>query len=170
MKNYTGMTIKTINLEIQEDETFVTYGRYVVSDHGHIFNTYGRRLKPNDIGDGYHQVTLYGQGDRKSMLVHRIVAKLFVDNPHGYSEVNHKDGNPSNNHWSNLEWVTASQNVKHAYDLKGKRERPNRGRLDRCQVLTIRSIGRDLPVTQLARYFKVNRSTVRQVLDNKTWR
>lgn len=155
---------------MKEHEVFLTYGRYVVSNHGYIINPYGKRLKPNDIGGGYHQVTLCGQGDRKSVLVHRIIAKLFVFNPFGYSEVNHKDGDPSNNHYSNLEWVTPSQNVKHAYDLKGKRVRPNRGSLDRFQVGTIRSIGNTVPVIQLARYFKVNRSTVRMVLNNKTWR
>ena len=46
--------------------------------------------------------------------VHRIVAEVFVPNPYGYSEVNHKDGNKKNNCATNLEWVTHKRNIEHA--------------------------------------------------------
>lgn len=48
-------------------------------------------------------------------LVHRIVATYFCDNPEHKPEVNHIDGNKSNNKASNLEWVTRSENELHAY-------------------------------------------------------
>lgn len=51
-------------------------------------------------------------------FVHRLVAELFCynDDPINKTEVNHIDGNPSNNRWDNLEWVTPSQNIRHSVD------------------------------------------------------
>jgi hypothetical protein len=47
--------------------------------------------------------------------VHRLVAKEFIPNDDPKKEINHKDGNPKNNHVSNLEWVTHSENLIHAH-------------------------------------------------------
>ena len=55
------------------------------------------------------------KGKKKSVVVHRLVAKAFVPNPNGYPQVNHKDGNKHNNHFDNLEWVTGSMNLLHAH-------------------------------------------------------
>ena len=46
-----------------------------------------------------------------------MVAKYFCQNKHNYTEVNHIDGDKTNNHPQNLEWVTRSENLKHAYKL-----------------------------------------------------
>jgi hypothetical protein len=62
---------------------------------------------------GYPRVELYGKG----VYVHRLVAEAFIDNPHNKLYVNHKDGNISNNCVDNLEWVTASENARHSFDI-----------------------------------------------------
>ncbi|PFA42012.1 NUMOD4 motif-containing HNH endonuclease [Bacillus thuringiensis] len=51
-----------------------------------------------------------------TVYVHRAVAETFLENPHNKPEVNHIDGNPENNHLSNLEWVTKKENMNHAFD------------------------------------------------------
>ena len=50
----------------------------------------------------------------RSIPVHRLVAQEFCSNPLGRKEVNHKDGNKNNNHYSNLEWVSREENRRHA--------------------------------------------------------
>lgn len=64
----------------------------------------------------YPQITIGFEGHRETYKMHRLVAILFVPNPENKPEVNHKDGNKSNHHSSNLEWNTHAENVQHAYD------------------------------------------------------
>ena len=68
------------------------------------------RVKDNT---GYGRLYING----KRYKIHRFIAELFVPNPEHKTEVNHKDGNKLNNRADNLEWVTRSENQKHAYKL-----------------------------------------------------
>ena len=70
-----------------------------------------RTLKGSSYSGGYSGVTLHKDGCTKFVNIHRIVAEAFVPNPLEKEEVNHKDENPSNNHASNLEWVTHKENL-----------------------------------------------------------
>ena len=89
---------------------------YSVSANGLIKNNRsGRILKPSPDSHGYPQVILSDHGHKKAHLVHRLVAKAFVDGYDDALQVNHRDGNKFNNRSSNLEWVTPSENSKHAY-------------------------------------------------------
>lgn len=88
---------------------------YEVSDCGRIRNSEtGRELKPQR-SNGYLRVTLCDDTGHHQRNVHRIVAETFIPNPSGYTEVNHIDGNRTNNSVTNLEWCTRSGNMKHAY-------------------------------------------------------
>jgi hypothetical protein len=74
-----------------------------------------------DNGRGYLKVFLSNKKHKKMMRIHRLVAYAFVPNPNNYPEINHIDGNKSNNHVSNLEWCTRQQNMIHAYATKAKK-------------------------------------------------
>lgn len=65
---------------------------------------------------GYLSVTISINGKKYNKDIHRLVAQKFIENPDNKKYVNHKDGNKSNNDISNLEWVTFSENMQHAYD------------------------------------------------------
>lgn len=74
----------------------------------------------------------------KNTKVHRMIALSWLsnDDPDNKIQVNHKDGNKFNNHVDNLEWVTESQNQRHALDtgLKGKGSELYNSQLDEYQV------------------------------------
>lgn len=68
----------------------------------------------NKTGD-YIRVVLQKHGRKpKTVLVHRLVAKVFIPNPLNLPVVNHKDCDKQNNSVSNLEWCTNSYNVRHS--------------------------------------------------------
>lgn len=94
-------------------------GRYEVSDEGNVRSLLGiepKLMKPGMHNSGYLYVILsVGDGTSKNVLVHRLVAEAFVPNPENKPDVNHKDGNKQNPCAYNLEWVTKSENMYHAY-------------------------------------------------------
>ena len=101
-------------------------GVYRVDENGNVFSCWRNRLlKAHDNGIGYLQVSLssrdkHGKIVVKFKKVHRLVAEQFLPNPNNYTDVNHKDGNKSNNHVSNLEWCTHSENIFHSFFVRGK--------------------------------------------------
>lgn len=104
-----------------------------VSSMGRLRNRDGVVFTPKPRQDGYVQTMIAS----KNYLVHRLVATSFLPLPPSpdHVEVNHKDGDPSNNCVSNLEWCTKQENVKHSYDTNteratsvGRLAKPVRGR------------------------------------------
>jgi hypothetical protein len=73
-----------------------------------------RIMKINSHSKGYQKIKLLKESKPYYMLVHRLVAENWIENPMNKKEVNHKDGNKSNNHIDNLEWVTSRENKIHA--------------------------------------------------------
>lgn len=94
-----------------------THDLFEVSNHGNVRYKRTKSPKPlNNRSIGYSYVHYYSGGKQYLRPVHRLVAIAFIPNPENKPFVNHKDGNKRNNHVENLEWCTASENSKHAYD------------------------------------------------------
>lgn len=105
-----------------------TDGGYEVSNLGRVrsmkrYRGQTGRIMPQTVqpsGRGgrltYCAVMLWVNNKAQCRKVHRLVAEAFIPNPDGLPQINHKDGDKLNNHVSNLEWCTAKQNTRHAWD------------------------------------------------------
>lgn len=98
-------------------KTIVEFPNYMVSNFGNVKGIYGNILKSWSNDSGYNKITLINNGNKFNRFIHRLVANVFIENPNNYNEINHIDGNKSNNHTSNLEWCTHKQNMVHARDI-----------------------------------------------------
>ena len=100
-------------------------GEYSITDCGKVFGHKRSCFRVVTFaGKGYGQVTLTRGKIRKEIAVHRLVAELFVynPNPEKLNQVNHIDLDKTNNHYSNLEWVDCTRNMRYMTPTK-KRSR-----------------------------------------------
>ena len=91
---------------------------YAVSDEGYLFNTRKNRKVDGSVKrTGYVEVFMRdGTGKKKTYLLHRLIASTFCEKKDGETEVNHIDGDKTNNRADNLEWVEHGDNLKHAFE------------------------------------------------------
>lgn len=111
--------------------------KYVISSDGYVLNT--KTNKPvvfSKDKKGYMKARLYSPNStnpdkRKPFRLHRLIAKAFLNTYSDKLQVNHIDGDKTNNHISNLEMVTASENMYHAWnnlDSSARKEKLNKRR------------------------------------------
>lgn len=93
-------------------------GLYEVSSTGKVRNSSGKEIKQTIRGRGYLGVCLHKDGKQFQRYTHRLVAEAFIDNPLGYSCINHKDENKKNNEVSNLEWCDFKYNNSYGTRLE----------------------------------------------------
>lgn len=146
--------------------------KYSVSDFGRIKNTKtGKVLSPFRQNRGYIQIRLFlGGGESWRPAVHRLVAEAFI----GPSdlEVNHKDLNKENNRIENLEYVTRSQNQKHASEngVWGGHN-ADAAKLTSDQVLAIREAHAtgSKGYGKLALEYGVDKSNIAAIVKRRSW-
>lgn len=100
--------------------------RVKVSNKGHVISCKRGACSPYKVrhsNSGYQMVTAISG---KPQFVHRLVAETWIDNPNHYKEVNHINGDKNDNRMENLEWVTPSQNIRHAFQIGLKKGTPIR--------------------------------------------
>jgi len=113
---YERKTIKEFPLfQVSTSGEIISIGRRWGSNgkKGIIFRE--KIIVPCDNGKGYKQYFMYCDKQKKHMrYIHRLVAQAFIPIVEGKTQINHKDGNKSNNNVNNLEWCTKSENMTHA--------------------------------------------------------
>ncbi len=103
--------------EINKQGTVRSLARDVLGKDGTIY-PFRARIKKHYINTktGYLSTSLWKNNTSTVEYIHRLVAKVFLPNPENKPEVNHKDGDVSNPHVDNLEWVTSEENSIHAVE------------------------------------------------------
>lgn len=149
-------------------------GRYEASEYGEIRHSLNKNIrKPRMNKFGYLQMNFSrndGTGKSDTVLVHRLIALTFIENPNNLPEVNHKDGNKSNNHVDNLEWCTPSENGKHAHKMGLSYvyygESHPCAKLTNEQVHQIRKMYNEEHISQqkIADFFSVSQITVSRII------
>jgi len=96
---------------------------YIISESGIVMRSskkrgthIGKIVKSHTDKKGYTRTRLTNGEKASTLKVHRLVAMAYISNPHNLSQVNHKDTDKSNNHYSNLEWCTNPENKTHAME------------------------------------------------------
>ena len=109
---------------------------------------------------GYYTVRLSNEGKSHTQYVHRLVAKAFLPNPQSLKFVNHRNGVKTDNNIRNLEWVSHSSNIKHAYDL-GLIKKTNKPVIDICRGKKFNSS------KEAAQFHNIKYSTLRNYLNGQ---
>lgn len=160
-------------------------GFYEVSNYGRFrsldrVSSNGRRHTGRMIGtrpvNGYLHACLCRPGQQSQYLAHRLVAAAFIGQcPPGHT-VNHRDGDKQNNHISNLEYMTPSQQMRHAravcgyVSVRGK-QHPSTTLSD-GKVMLLREMYRSGVYTQqdLDAIFGISQTAVGRILDRTNWK
>ena len=122
---------------------------------------------------GYFRVNLSKEGKIKRIAVHRLVALAFISNDDNKPQVNHINGIKTDNRLENLEWVTLSENIIHAYANKliiRKGEKHTQNKLTTQNVFEIRNLlSKGLKQDENAKKYGVIRQTIGCIKNGKSW-
>lgn len=152
--------------EIKFSEKYNCY----VSNMGYIIRRNGSKSYPTKRKDNGYYVIKDGNGRTKR--IHRMVAETFLGEPDLRLDVNHKDGDKSNNRLDNLEWVTRSENLLHAYSIgihsKIQGEKNKRSKLTLKEAQEIydgyETDGYNTNTMELARKYNISPRIIRTIV------
>ncbi len=140
------------------------------------FKSKGAILKGCESMNGYTKYTLSVNGKQKTLVGHRIVAEAFLDNPDNKPMVNHKNGIKSDNRLCNLEWVTDSENIRHAIDTGLIPIRNGEdiyfAKLTNYQASLIKGMYHhdNLSVTEISKCTGIKRRSIADLIAERTWK
>ena len=164
VKGYEGFYCVSDDGEIKALERTMHKGKCHRTWHEHI-------LKTAIDAKGYLRTSLSKNGKTSTVKIHRVVAEAFLENPFDLPQVNHIDGNKQNNSVSNLEWISQSDNMKHACKTGLKL---CSGENNSCSKLTVHDVveirNSDLTQKELANLYGVSKTTIARVIHHKSWK
>jgi hypothetical protein len=147
-------------------KTIKDYENYQISNLGNVkslnYNKSNKEklLKIRLLKSGYCRVYLCKNGKARDFYIHRLVAINFLLKKDKDIQVNHIDGNKSNNNIKNLEWCSQSENMIHSYKIGLNKfgEENCKSKLKNIDVLEIKNS--NLPYPKLSKLFNVSKSLI----------
>lgn len=149
---------------------------YKVYEDGKIYDIVKDRIMPSHrTSNGYIATYIHIEDLCREIGVHRIVLCAFTNKSITYNmQVNHKDGNKENNSLDNLEWVTPSENMQHAYNMKLATQI---GEKNSFSILTEKDVNKicslletgSLSVKQIAALYNVTDREIYAIRSGKLW-
>lgn len=157
------------------------FDEYLISSNGNVksfkVDSNGKilKLRKSKQKNYYYKVFLSNNEVKKNLYVHRLVAEAFLPKIDNKLEVNHKDGDKTNNCVDNLEWVNHLENITHAYQnsmipyIQG--ERHGMHKLTEIEIVEIKQLLSDnkLTQTEIASKYNVCKSTITNIKYNYNW-
>jgi hypothetical protein len=139
---------------------------YKVSSLGYIVNKERNKiLKPFISKQGYMRVSIKIQGSKRSFSIHRLVAMTFIPRKSENLQVNHIDGNKHNNCVVNLEWITAYENIQHAYEHNLRKRPLNKLEVEKICELMVKGFGN----TKIANLLDIPVTVIQAIRQGKTY-
>jgi hypothetical protein len=163
-------------------------GRYQISNLGRVKSLERTVVRPNNtdkrqkekllsicVGTtGYKYVKLYADAKGITLKIHRGVASAFIENPLNKPFINHKDGNKLNNDLTNLEWVTHTENMRHAFDnglIRIAVGEERKSKVKESQVIQMRrEYERGKTIKHLADKYSIGERNVHHIVKRQTWK
>jgi len=152
--------------------------RQIIRSNGRLQTIEAKCLALCVNSSGYYSVNLHnglGVSGRQPALVHRLVAKAFIQNPEKKPHINHIDGVRTNNNLENLEWCTPSENVIHA--LRTGLSNPQKGserplaKLSETDIPLIRSLlSSGVHQKTIAKMYSVQRTLISGIKMGRRWK
>ena len=149
-------------------KTIPNFPNYVITKTGHIWSKFSNKYLRPCTNNGRKQLCLWKNGKHYNRLVHRLVLETFVGSCPKGMEACHNDGNPANNHLSNLRWGTKSDNTIDSI----KQGMFANSKLTKDDVLSIRYMYSKEGYSQhkIAKIYNIGNTTVSYIVNHKTWK
>lgn len=146
-------------------------GNYIVYPDGRIWSKWKKSFMKLAVSKKQY---IIGILDYKNVIIHRLIADLFLPNPLNLPEVDHINGNKQDNRVENLEWVSSGENQKRAYNT-GLRTKML-GETNPASVITsqqayeIKYVHTKIGKRPLAKMYKCSAGVISSIRQGKTWK
>ena len=152
------------------------FPNYEVDTLGKVYSLVGkgRELKIVYKKLRYGAVTLRKDCKNHNKCVHRLVAETFIPNPENKPEVNHNDGDKTNNSVDNLQWTTRKENMEHAHQtglIDNRGESSGMNKLTEKDVIEIYKMYKQgYTQSEISRWFDMGTTQIHYIVKGKQWK